>query len=122
MDIHDRSKSTGDGDPVSRARLNTTAIAVSYELVPARGRRAAGRTRAQKRCKGDLQILALASKRGKSMVVEDIIHVLLGRRDPLNAEAVSQLTGHGAPLISSNPPFSKWESIRPSNVPRHLMP
>jgi hypothetical protein len=43
-----------------------------------------------------LQILALAAKRGESMV-EDIIRVLLGRRDPLNAETVSQLTECGAP-------------------------
>jgi hypothetical protein len=43
-----------------------------------------------------VQILALAAKRGES-TVEDIIGVLLGRRDPLNAEAVLQLTERGAP-------------------------
>jgi hypothetical protein len=43
-----------------------------------------------------VQILMLAAKRGESMV-EDVIRVLLGRRDPLNAEAVSYLTEPGAP-------------------------
>ena len=43
-----------------------------------------------------VQILALAAKLGESMV-ENIIRVLLGRRDPLNAEAVSHLTEPGAP-------------------------
>jgi len=48
-----------------------------------------------------VQILALAAKRGESMV-ENIIRVLLGRRDPLNAEAVSHLTEPGAspPLMT----------------------
>jgi hypothetical protein len=43
-----------------------------------------------------LQILALAAKRGES-TVEDIIRILLGRRDPLNADAVARLTEQGAP-------------------------
>ncbi|HEX8712845.1 MAG TPA: IS21 family transposase [Terracidiphilus sp.] len=43
-----------------------------------------------------LQVLALAAKRGES-IVEDGIRVLLGRRDPLNANAVAHLTDQGAP-------------------------
>jgi len=45
-----------------------------------------------------LHILALAAKRGES-IVEDVIRVLLGRRDPLNADAVTQLTEPGAPPL-----------------------
>jgi hypothetical protein len=40
----------------------------------------------------------LAAKRGES-IVEDIIRVLLGRCDPLNADAVTQLTEPGAPPL-----------------------
>jgi len=43
-----------------------------------------------------LQMLALAAKRGES-IVEDVIRVLLGRRDPLDADAVAHLTEAGAP-------------------------
>jgi hypothetical protein len=43
-----------------------------------------------------LQILALAAKRGESLV-EDAVRVLLGRRDPLSADAVAHLTEQGAP-------------------------
>jgi hypothetical protein len=43
-----------------------------------------------------LQILGLAAKRGESMV-EDIVRLLLGRCDPLNAEAVARLSEPGAP-------------------------
>ncbi len=43
-----------------------------------------------------LRILMLAAKRGESMV-EDVIRVLLGRRDPLNADTVAHLTEQGAP-------------------------
>src|SRR5437764_2948600 len=43
-----------------------------------------------------LQILALAAKRGESLV-EDGVRLLLGRRDPLNAAAVAHLTEPGAP-------------------------
>lgn len=43
-----------------------------------------------------LQILALAARRGESMV-EDVVRLLLGRRDPLNADAVARLTEPGAP-------------------------
>lgn len=43
-----------------------------------------------------LQILALAAKRGES-TVEDVVRILLGRRDPLNADAVAHLTELGAP-------------------------
>ena len=40
-----------------------------------------------------VQILALAAKRGNS-VVEETLSILLGRRDPLNAETIANLTGH----------------------------
>jgi hypothetical protein len=43
-----------------------------------------------------LQILALAAKRGESLV-EEVIRVLLGRCDPLNGDAVAHLTEPGAP-------------------------
>jgi hypothetical protein len=43
-----------------------------------------------------LQILALAARRGELMV-EDVLRVLLGRRDPLNAETVANLTEQDAP-------------------------
>ena len=39
-----------------------------------------------------VQILALASKRGNS-VVEETLSILLDRRDPLNAETIANLTG-----------------------------
>jgi transcriptional regulator with XRE-family HTH domain len=42
-----------------------------------------------------LQVLALAAKRGESMV-EDGVRLLLGRRDSLNADAVTRLTEQGA--------------------------
>jgi uroporphyrinogen-III synthase len=42
--------------------------------------------------------LALAAKRGESLV-EETIRVLLGRRDPLNAEIVANLTEQGAPPL-----------------------
>src|SRR5205085_5182345 len=45
-----------------------------------------------------LGILALAAKRGESLV-EETIRVLLGRRDPLNAEIVANLTEQGAPPL-----------------------
>jgi hypothetical protein len=45
-----------------------------------------------------LEILALAAKRGES-VVEETIRVLLGRRDPLNAASVAELTEQGAPPL-----------------------
>jgi hypothetical protein len=45
-----------------------------------------------------LEILALAAKRGESLV-EETIRVLLGRRDPLNAASVAQLTEQGAPPL-----------------------
>jgi hypothetical protein len=45
-----------------------------------------------------LEILALAAKRGESLV-EETIRVLLGRRDPLNAASVSELTEQGAPPL-----------------------
>jgi hypothetical protein len=45
-----------------------------------------------------LGILALAAKRGESLV-EERIRVLLGRRDPLNAEIVANLTEQGAPPL-----------------------
>src|SRR5947199_3159450 len=43
-----------------------------------------------------LEILLLAAKRGESLV-EETVRVLLGRRDPLNADAVAHLTQPGAP-------------------------
>ena len=45
-----------------------------------------------------LGILALAAKRGESLV-EERNRVLLGRRDPLNAEIVANLTEQGAPPL-----------------------
>ena len=45
-----------------------------------------------------LEILALAAKRGES-VVEETIRVLLGRRDPLNSAGVAELTEQGAPPL-----------------------
>ena len=45
-----------------------------------------------------LEILALAAKRGE-LAVEETIRVLLGRRDPLNATAVADLTQQGAPPL-----------------------
>jgi len=48
------------------------------------------------RAKEYLRILMLAAKRGASMV-EDVIRVLLGRRDPLNADTVAHLTEQDAP-------------------------
>ena len=45
-----------------------------------------------------LQILALAAKRGESMV-EEVIRVVLGRRDPLNADTVARLSDPGAPPV-----------------------
>jgi hypothetical protein len=39
-----------------------------------------------------VQILALAAKRGNS-VVEETLSILLDRRDPLNAETIANLTG-----------------------------
>ena len=47
-----------------------------------------------------LVILALAAKRSEALV-EETIRVLLGRRDPLNAEAVAKLTEQGAPPLLS---------------------
>jgi len=43
-----------------------------------------------------LQILLLAARRGESLV-EDVVRVLLGRCDPLNADAVAHLSEQGAP-------------------------
>jgi transcriptional regulator with XRE-family HTH domain len=45
-----------------------------------------------------VEILALAAKRGES-VVEEAIRVLLGRRDPLDAATVAELTQQGAPAL-----------------------
>jgi hypothetical protein len=45
-----------------------------------------------------LEILALAAKRGES-VVEETIRVLLGRRDPLNAATIKELTEQDAPPL-----------------------
>jgi Integrase core domain len=45
-----------------------------------------------------LEILALAAKRGESLV-EETIRVLLGRRDPLDAATVAELTQQGAPPL-----------------------
>src|SRR3954447_369097 len=45
-----------------------------------------------------LEILALAAKRGESLV-EETMRVLLGRRDPLNAESIARLTEQGAPTL-----------------------
>ena len=45
-----------------------------------------------------LQILALAAKQGESRV-EEAIRLLLGRRDPLNAEMVASLIEEGAPPL-----------------------
>jgi hypothetical protein len=45
-----------------------------------------------------LEILALAAKRGESLV-EETIRVLLGRRDPLDAASVAELTQQGAPPL-----------------------
>jgi hypothetical protein len=45
-----------------------------------------------------LEILALAAKRSEALV-EETIRVLLGRRDPLNAETVAKLTEQGAPPL-----------------------
>jgi hypothetical protein len=45
-----------------------------------------------------LEILALAAKRGES-VVEETIRVLFGRSDPLNAAGVGELTEQGAPPL-----------------------
>ena len=53
-----------------------------------------------------LQILALAAKRGES-TVEDVVRILLGRRDPLNADAVAHLTELGAP-----PPLNRRSCAR----------
>jgi len=39
-----------------------------------------------------VQILALAAKRG-NLVVEETLSILLDRRDPLNAETITNLTG-----------------------------
>lgn len=43
-----------------------------------------------------LHILELAARRGES-IVEDVLRVLLGRRDPLHADVVARLTEPGAP-------------------------
>jgi hypothetical protein len=43
-----------------------------------------------------LHILELAARRGEA-IVEDVLRVLLGRRDPLHAHAVARLTEPGAP-------------------------
>lgn len=45
-----------------------------------------------------LEILALAARRSEALV-EETIRVLLGRRDPLNAETVAKLTEQGAPPL-----------------------
>lgn len=45
-----------------------------------------------------VEILALAAKRGES-VVEEAIRVLLGRRDPLDTATVAELTQQGAPAL-----------------------
>ncbi len=45
-----------------------------------------------------LEILALAAKRGES-VVEETVRVLLGRRGPLNAATIAGLTEQGAPPL-----------------------
>jgi hypothetical protein len=45
-----------------------------------------------------LEILALAAKRGE-LLVEETIRVLLGRRDPLKATGVAELTEQGAPPL-----------------------
>ena len=45
-----------------------------------------------------LEILALAAKRGES-VVEETVRVLLGRRDPLTAAGVAELTQQGDPPL-----------------------
>lgn len=55
------------------------------------------RIRAQTGRKGILAILALAAKRGES-IVEHSIGVLLGRCDSLSANAVVHVTAQGAPL------------------------
>ncbi|MBV9404830.1 MAG: hypothetical protein JO211_05765, partial [Acidobacteriaceae bacterium] len=45
------------------------------------------------------------ARRGESMV-EDVVRVLLGRCDPLNADAVAHLTEPGAP-----PPLTTVEVV-----------
>jgi hypothetical protein len=45
-----------------------------------------------------LEILALAAKRGESLL-EETIRILLGRRDPLNAGTVANLTQQDAPPL-----------------------
>lgn len=48
-----------------------------------------------------LEILALAAKRGES-VLEETIRVLLGRRATLNAETIANLTEQGSPPLVTN--------------------